>query len=171
MTIIRAANLPFLLSRMPLRRRLLGIRADRTFYSSILLVIESLFEIHYWYTRSSTVGISISGIYLVSIATIVNSVFHAAWNTVKDEETVHFGVFNAFLFSLIWKVGSYIGAFAMLRAITRAEMYWWKSCIPLFRVALPTHAERASQRIDSRVTYRFKTTVCALLLMLFLLTY
>lgn len=124
----------------------------------MLYVIDRLLETHYWYTRSSTVGISISGTSLVAGATIAYSMLQAASDALKDEVTFKSVPF-VFVYSFVIKVGWYMGALIMLKAITRAELHWRKRWMPVIHFSPPTHAERSSQRVDARATYRFKAIV------------
>ncbi|KAF8962868.1 hypothetical protein BDZ97DRAFT_1823173 [Flammula alnicola] len=56
----------------------------------------------------------------------------------------------------------------MLKAITRADVHWYK-WIPIIRFSPATHAERASERLDARTSWLQKTVAFAVLSAIFYL--
>ncbi|KAJ6588605.1 hypothetical protein B0H19DRAFT_1100250 [Mycena capillaripes] len=142
-------------------RRRLGI--------GLLLVVISLawgiLEMSYWYTRTSTVSISVSGTLFLATSTILSACNGVASST--ENQKLEFSSSNWFawlwLIALALATGFPVPLF-MLKTVTRVavsrdDSRWF----PSIRHISPTHRERASQRLDSRTNGRIKAGVCVLL--------
>lgn len=119
----------------------------------ICFLIAGSFDILYWYTRSSTAGISVTGISMLAGSYILGSLVKIAHMQLQS------GAFSFSVPDLIIMLYSFVLASLMLKAVTRAEIHWWKRLLPIVVLAPATHSERASQRVDSRTPLRFIMTV------------
>ena len=116
--------------------------------------LHNILDIHYWYSRVSTVSISISGTaflglssvlrILVEIPFYVNYIAHSS-NKLVD------------VFHLLLSI-DLLATFMMIKTITRTQFGWWQGTtwIPMVRRGVATHGERASMRLDARMSWRVK---------------
>ncbi|KAF8900849.1 hypothetical protein CPB84DRAFT_1962248 [Gymnopilus junonius] len=109
-----------------------------------LSCIEGLLDLHYWYSRSSTVGISVLGTILIAGGGLLDFVFETISGASLDSFT-----FTKFLWDLFLGLFFQIFSLLMLRAVLRADVHLSKYWIPVVRFAPASHAERASQRLES----------------------
>jgi hypothetical protein len=119
----------------------------------------------YWYTRTSTVAISVSGTILLALSDILETLTVAA-NAVEESKLDSEFSSSQWL-PLLWTVMimmiSAIGfprPFFMLKTTTRLAFSRDKSrWVPSVRRVSTTHRERASQRLDSRTSWGIKAGV------------
>ncbi|KAH9475045.1 hypothetical protein JR316_0012148 [Psilocybe cubensis] len=109
----------------------------------------AVLNIMYWFTRSSTSGISIIGSALQIISVVLSSIATVVYKRLQ-EESISFSESLKYL----RMVNALFTAFLILKAITRGEIRWWKKVVPIITFALATHAERTSQRIEARTSLR-----------------
>ncbi|KAJ7119545.1 hypothetical protein C8R44DRAFT_921775 [Mycena epipterygia] len=136
------------------------------FLSSVPMLIISLplavLDMGYWYTRTSTVSISLSGTLLIALSGVISALSEIADSvqtlklnnlTLQWTQWLWLIIINLiFNFSLPW---------FMLKAVARLEFSRNKSSwLPSVRRVAPTHKERNSQRLDSRTTWSVKAGVC-----------
>ncbi|PPQ97465.1 hypothetical protein CVT26_002813 [Gymnopilus dilepis] len=129
---------------------------DLVFYRLALNVVAKPLELHYWYSRSSTVGISVIGTILAAGGTLLDFVFESI-SGASQEEFSFYNFFWILFRDLIWQTFSLM----MLKAVLRAEFYRSKYWIPFIRFAPASHAERASQRTESYPSNRSKLLIFA----------
>ncbi|KAJ7587131.1 hypothetical protein C8J56DRAFT_1026641 [Mycena floridula] len=122
----------------PRRRLFLGI------FAATLGFIISLLEIHYWYTCTSTVSISIHGTTMSALGDILKMCVGISRTVAKDKIS---GVP-----SWVWLLSKrcltdLLAPFLMLRAVSRIELNGWS-----IKFIGASHAERTSHRLDSRMS-------------------
>ncbi|KAJ7315037.1 hypothetical protein DFH08DRAFT_425650 [Mycena albidolilacea] len=140
----------------PRRRLLIGLLA------AILRPISNLLNMEYWFTRTSTVSISVSGTTLLAFNGIF-SAFTGAATTVETSK-LKFSISKSlsWLWLIIWTLATnFTLPFFMLKIVMRLAFNWDQSrWIPSIRRVSSSHLERASQRLDSRTSWRIKAGVC-----------
>ncbi|KAJ7302358.1 hypothetical protein DFH08DRAFT_74267 [Mycena albidolilacea] len=136
--------------------------------SAISSFILGALDLGYWYTRTSTVFISVSGTVLVALSGIIAAVTHIA-NTVETEKS-DFSTWS-WLWLIVFTVATKFSLpFLMLKTVTRVEFSLNESTsIPSVRLVGPNHRERNSQRLDSRTSWGVKAGVCISLIGIFYL--
>lgn len=130
--------------------------------SIITGVIGWFLQIHYWYTRTSTAGISRLGTTLLAYDILMTATEQMFSSILRPEATGHWltRVPPTYIFRLI-------PAFVMLKAAARLEFGWStstkdpseKGWVPRIYLAKATHMERASDRVAARVPNRNKFAV------------
>ncbi|KIJ47998.1 hypothetical protein M422DRAFT_66386 [Sphaerobolus stellatus SS14] len=100
----------------------------------------------YWYTRTSTVGISRSGMLLTSSSTLV--AYMAIISRVYKSKAILDATLEAFTEGLLLLPGSIL----TLKTVLRLEWRWAYGCIPALQRLPPSHKERASERLDARLS-------------------
>ncbi|KAJ7471940.1 hypothetical protein FB451DRAFT_1251471 [Mycena latifolia] len=140
----------------PRRRAIIGVLA------SIVSFVLAVLDIGYWYTRTSTAFISVSGTVLIALGGILSAFAHIA-NAAEDEKldmsSSHF--LRWFWLIVLTLVTELSLPFFMLKAVTRLEVNRnASSWLPSVRLVGPTHKERNSQRLDSRTGWAAKAGVC-----------
>ncbi|KAJ3574379.1 hypothetical protein NP233_g1800 [Leucocoprinus birnbaumii] len=124
--------------------------------SAILLVLGGakwVWNIIYWYTRSSTVGISRFGNTLLATSLVLA--------TTTDLIPLFFGYPDGSPLYDFRPPFQFIVPLLMLKAIFRLE--FTKSWYPRWYFAQPTHLERASERIETRISKLTKLLVLSAL--------
>ncbi|KAJ7461486.1 hypothetical protein FB451DRAFT_484173 [Mycena latifolia] len=123
-------------------------RVAISFVSTGCVMLAELLIFHYWWTRVSTVGISISSV-----------VFLAAGNTLRNITDVLHPPDGD---TATWVIALFLQVipFLMCKAIIRAEFGWRKWYPTLTRVPA-NHRERTSQRIDGRTSWQTQLGVFA----------
>ena len=126
-----------------------------------------MIDVHYWYTRSSTVGIS-------KIATILFAATTLASYFLVNLSQINGDWFTMLLFTLAYLPFELSPSLLMLKVVWRIEFEWnqekgkgkrtkkWKEMkrwLPGVHFAKPTHAERASDRLDARTPWTVKLSV------------
>ncbi|KAF7360594.1 hypothetical protein MVEN_00790800 [Mycena venus] len=128
--------------------------------------IQILLDMSYWYTRTSTVAISVSGTILMALSDILITIMSAA-NAV-EEQKLEFS--SSRWLTWLWVIVATVAIelplpFFMLKTATRLAFSREKSkWIPSVRRVRPTHMERASQRLDSRTSLGMKAALCVSLI-------
>ncbi|KAF5318932.1 hypothetical protein D9611_013689 [Ephemerocybe angulata] len=125
--------------------------------AGVLMVAHVGLEIHYWYTRTSTVGISIIGAWLLAAAHCLDFT-SAVWGS----------WLLADLWSFLWTlIGSCCLSlslgFCILKAILRIDFV---KGFPFVKVMPASHAERASSRRETRGRLSVLIAVAAVSLLL-----
>jgi hypothetical protein len=134
-----------------LLRLILEFRAISSFILGAL-------DLGYWYTRTSTVFISVSGTVLVALSGIIAAVTHIA-NTVETEKS-DFSTWSWLWLIVLTVATKFSLPFLMLKTVTRVEFSLNESTsIPSVRLVDPNHRERNSQRLDSRTSWGVKACV------------
>ncbi|KAF7363792.1 hypothetical protein MSAN_01037100 [Mycena sanguinolenta] len=127
-------------------RRRIGVQ----FISWACLAIYGLLQFYYWWTRVSTVGISVSGATFSAVGLVLDPIVEALQNN------------DASLLFIV--PTSLIVPYLMCKCIMRVEFGWKPRLFPA------THQERASQRIDNRTSWRTKLGLLAAFVAVFQLT-
>ncbi|KAJ7749064.1 hypothetical protein DFH07DRAFT_560080 [Mycena maculata] len=125
----------------------------------------------YWYTRTSTVFISISGTVLIAFSGIISAFTHIANSVETDKLEVSTSHWAQWLWLIVWAVASrFYLPWLMLQAVTRLEFSRTDvNFFPNIRRVSPTHMERSSQRLDSRTGWVFQASMCASLIAIYYL--
>ncbi|KAJ6537787.1 hypothetical protein B0H19DRAFT_1240499 [Mycena capillaripes] len=131
----------------------------------VLHLVEVLLDMSYWYTRTSTVCISISGTILLALGEILGAIGSAV-NTAELKKAEFSGSeWLLWLLIVVILAATLLLPFSMLKTVTRLAFSWDKSrWIPAVRRVSPTHMERASQRLDLRTSWGVKAAVCITLI-------
>ncbi|KAJ6562522.1 hypothetical protein B0H19DRAFT_1248232 [Mycena capillaripes] len=140
-------------------------RLTITLLLSVLYIVWVILDMSYWYTRTSTVSISVLGTVLLATSKILSACNNVA-SLVEGPES-EFQSSNSlellWLTALALTTGFPMPLF-MLKTVTRVAVSRDNSrWFPSIRRISPTHRERASQRLDSRTNWRIKAGVCVLL--------
>ncbi|KAF7338002.1 hypothetical protein MVEN_02024100 [Mycena venus] len=122
--------------------------------SGACLALSALLQFYYWWTRVSTVGISTSAITFVAPGYLLGSVVE----TLQDADP----------FVLLLPVTAIV-PYLMCKCVTRVEFGWQRWHPTITRVPA-NHRERASQRIDSRTSWRAKLGLFVALLAVYQFT-
>ncbi|KAJ7619341.1 hypothetical protein FB45DRAFT_1095422 [Roridomyces roridus] len=122
----------------------------------VLSPLATILQLNYWYTRTSTVGISISGTVLQAVPDIVPPIIGAIVAFKPHMRGLE-------LFTSLWAITLVVGFFLltpllMLRTVARLS-FNWNAWIPSVSRASPNHKERASQRLDSRTSWVFQAAM------------
>ncbi|KAJ6502149.1 hypothetical protein C8R45DRAFT_1092043 [Mycena sanguinolenta] len=132
-------------------RRRIGVQ----FVSGGCLVVYGLLLFYYWWTRVSTVGISVSGVAFSAVGFVLGPIV----DTLQSNDA-----------SLIFIVPmTVVVPFLMCKCIMRVE-FGWKGWILLPRLLPATHQERNSQRMDNRTSWRTKLGLLVALVAVFQLS-
>ncbi|KAF8205408.1 hypothetical protein K438DRAFT_1932226 [Mycena galopus ATCC 62051] len=144
----------------PRRRLIIGLLL------SVLSSVQSLLRVNYWYTRTSTVSISVSGTTFLALHRILLALMNMANKAELQKLEFSTSEWLKWVWLIVWTVAiGFCIPFFMLRTVTRVAFSYNKSrFIPTVRQASPTHMERASQRLDSRPGWSIKVGVCASLI-------
>ncbi|KAJ7666901.1 hypothetical protein DFH06DRAFT_1185007 [Mycena polygramma] len=131
---------------------------------SVLSFIVTILDLGYWYTRTSTAFISVSGSIFLALSGIL-AAFTDIANTV---ETDKLGLATAtsrwaqWLWLIVMTAVTQLSLpVMMLQTVTRMEFRQNESTLfPSIRLATPTHKERNSERLDARTSWGVKAGVC-----------
>ncbi|KAJ7119542.1 hypothetical protein C8R44DRAFT_177044 [Mycena epipterygia] len=141
------------------------------FLSSILSLPLAVLDMGYWYTRTSTVSISLSGTVLIALSVIISALSKIA----NSAETLKLNNLTSQWTQWLWlTIVNLIFNFSlpwfMLKAVTRLEFSRKKSSwFPSVRRVAPSYKERNSQRLDSRTTWGVKACMCISLIAIYYL--
>ncbi|KAJ7021462.1 hypothetical protein C8F04DRAFT_1140897 [Mycena alexandri] len=144
----------------PRRRLILAI------LSGVLFFVQSVLELGYWYTRTSTAFISVPGTIMIAASGIIAALAHVA----SSAETQKLNLSASQWFPWLWLilltlVTRFSLPLLMLKTATRLEFAGSNG--RTFHLVPPTHKERNSQRLDSRTSWAVKTGVCVFLLVIY----
>ncbi|KAF9484580.1 hypothetical protein BDN70DRAFT_106138 [Pholiota conissans] len=125
----------------------------------VLAIVGLVLQIHYWFTRASTVGISVFGTILVAGPNLLVVVI----DILREMGTAKSLGVGSVIGMLLKQVPEFLPLFLMLKAVLRAELYWPSRWIPGCRLARQTHLERASQRLEARIPWLYPAIAYAAL--------
>ncbi|KAF9449356.1 hypothetical protein P691DRAFT_728077 [Macrolepiota fuliginosa MF-IS2] len=132
------------------------------FTSAITRIICWFLTIHYWYTRTSTVGIARIGTTFLASSLLTSTIHMMAGTFIASRG-------DGSWFTKVQPILAiqFIPPFVMLKAVSRLEFGWSSrkgksSWIPRVFIAKATHLERASQRVEGRVSWRAKLALLVL---------
>ncbi|KAK7028330.1 hypothetical protein R3P38DRAFT_3394488 [Favolaschia claudopus] len=143
--------------------------------TSILSFFVAVLDLGYWYTRTSTAYISISGTILIASSRIIAALTHIA-NTAETDRMVVLSLSMSDWWPWVWLIViTFFTKFSlpllMLKTVTRLELVERKEGTVLFfpslRFVEPTHKERSSHRMDLRTTWDIKAGVCLSLIAIY----
>lgn len=124
----------------------------------ILSIVVFILDIRYWYTRRSTVSISILGTALIS-----GSELYGKLETFFVKEKLKGFSIPRFIASLLLITStSLVLPLLMIKAILHIEFHWWKgtSLFPIMQRGAATHRERASERLEATMSWYARVAVC-----------
>ncbi|KAJ6495433.1 hypothetical protein C8R45DRAFT_1095066 [Mycena sanguinolenta] len=133
----------------------------------VLSPIPNFLGLVYWYTRTSTVSISVSGTTFLALHRVLWVLTYAA-NVLETEKDLPIEEWLVHLWLAVWGVAtrSFL-AFLMLKTVTRLTFSRKKGrWFPTVGRAKPTHMERASQRLDSHPSWRIRAGMCVSLILI-----
>lgn len=134
-----------------------------TLIRGVLFFVQSVLELGYWYTRTSTAFISVPGTIMIAASGIIAALAHVA----SSAETQKLNLSASQWFPWLWLilltlVTRFSLPLLMLKTATRLEFAGSNG--RTFHLVPPTHKERNSQRLDSRTSWAVKTGVsCSLM--------
>ncbi|KAJ7675486.1 hypothetical protein B0H17DRAFT_131506 [Mycena rosella] len=131
-------------------------------FISVISVVLFFLNLGYWYTRTSTASISVSGTFLIALSGIASIFAHIANTAATDELEIKTSHFLQWLWLILVTLLTECPLpFFMLKTVARLEVGRTSSnWFPSFRLVGPTHKERNSQRLDWRTSLGVKATVC-----------
>ncbi|KAJ6510568.1 hypothetical protein C8R45DRAFT_964526 [Mycena sanguinolenta] len=144
----------------------------RMFISTLVYIVtffQVVLDLGYWYTRTSTVFISVSGSILIALSGLLAACTHIA-NTI---ETDKMAVAASQWWQLLWLIVLTLATkfslpLLMLKTVTRVEFSANESSsISTVRVLDATHKERNSQRLDLRTSWSVKAGICVSLIAIY----
>ncbi|KAJ6558139.1 hypothetical protein B0H19DRAFT_1150066 [Mycena capillaripes] len=140
----------------PRRRLIISILASTV--SFVLAVL----DLGYWYTRTSTVSISVSGTVLIALSAIIAAFTHIANTAETDKMAISFSQWLPWVWLILMTlVTRFSLPLLMLKTVTRLEFSQKDSSwVPSVRLVGPSHKERNSQRLDSRTSWGLQAGVC-----------
>ncbi|KAJ3507413.1 hypothetical protein NLJ89_g6317 [Agrocybe chaxingu] len=110
-------------------------------------LITSILEARYWYSLTSTVGISWPGTTLQMVSYILTPFYYvyAVWEPDMGP------------FTLLWTFSTQLMTpFFMMKSLLRLEFGWWRGgYLPTLTFMAPTHGEKMNQRLNSREHWNF----------------
>ncbi|CAA7264536.1 unnamed protein product [Cyclocybe aegerita] len=108
-------------------------------------LITSMLEARYWYSLTSTVGISWPGTTLQMVSYILTPFYFAVLEPDMGS------------FTLLWTFSTeLIIPFFMTKSLLRLEFGWWRGgYLPTLTFMAPTHGEKMNQRMNSREHWNF----------------
>ena len=132
-------------------------RSLKVSYRLVLAIVVLFLDIRYWYTRTSTVSISILGTALLS----GSDLFNKLGLFVIEQKMKEFSVLGFTSSLLLIMFTSLVLPLLMIKAILRIEFRWWKGItwVPIMQKAGATHRERASERLEAATSWRVKAGV------------
>ncbi|KAJ6611312.1 hypothetical protein B0H10DRAFT_371219 [Mycena sp. CBHHK59/15] len=138
-------------------------------FRTVLSCILAVLDVGYWYTRTSTVYISVSGTVLIALSDIISAfaLIATAVETHKLDTSTSHWLQWLWLIVLALATDFSLPLF-MLKAVTRLEVSRNNSnWFPSVRRVGPTHKERNSQRLDSCTGWGVKAGVCISLIAIY----
>ncbi|KIJ29221.1 hypothetical protein M422DRAFT_37029 [Sphaerobolus stellatus SS14] len=120
--------------------------------SRFLSFICTLLDILYWYTLMNTVGISIPGALLVSLA----NCFKYVLMIFDHEKATLVNVLWFAFFNTLWNLPVPV---LMLKVALGGSLDRWNGWVPTITVSPPSHRERSSRRTDSRTSWKLMALV------------
>ncbi|KAF7328888.1 hypothetical protein MVEN_02518500 [Mycena venus] len=141
--------------------------------SAIFYFILAVLDLGYWYTRTSTAYISVSGTTLIALSELIAAFAHIA-NTAEMDKlwassagSQWWSWLWLFLLTLTTRCSLPL---LMLKTVTRLEFSGTEgSFFSFIRRVPPTHKERNSERVDSRTSWGLKAGVCISLVAIYYL--
>ncbi|PPQ99840.1 hypothetical protein CVT24_009634 [Panaeolus cyanescens] len=130
----------------PRRMFMLGI------FGLVFVVLDQCLTAYYFFSLASTVGLSTIGTTLIASTWLLDYILSA----ISKAHSKNSDLFD-FFWDVIFRFLPQIIPVLMLKAALRAEVEWTRGgimkAVPRIRFNPPTHRERASQRIESRVPF------------------
>ncbi|KAJ7485154.1 hypothetical protein B0H11DRAFT_2018308 [Mycena galericulata] len=141
----------------------------RRFIINALVLVFSTWA--YWYTRTSTVSISVSGTAFIALSGFISAWAHIANTVETDKLNPSTSQWAQWLWLIVWTLATkFYLPLLMLKTITPIELIqisdnWY----PTVRRVSPTHKERASRRLDSRTGWTLQAGTCISLIIIYYL--
>ncbi|CAA7264539.1 unnamed protein product [Cyclocybe aegerita] len=128
-------------------------------FSMIGLFIYAVVKIlnaHYWYSLTSTIGISWPGVSLLALSGVL-STLSSIITTDSDP---------SYLWIFLKSLPSLVIPWLMIKALLRLEFDWWRGgYVPTIKFMPPTHGEKVNQRLNDAASRQIALTmflvVCA----------
>ncbi|KAF7290584.1 hypothetical protein MIND_01298500 [Mycena indigotica] len=140
--------------------------------SGVLSFVVGVFDVGYWYTRTTTAHISIAGTVFLALGKLFSAASVVAGKIEEDE--IHPSLSR--LSELLWLIAftAAVRLFLpglMLKTIWRVEVTVpegasWMT-MPTIRLLPPTHRERRSQRMDRGMSWAVRVQLCLALIALY----
>ncbi|KAJ7186864.1 hypothetical protein C8R46DRAFT_1058256 [Mycena filopes] len=149
------------------RRRLLLV-----VLSAVLSFVQSILDLGYWYTRTSTAFLTVPGTIMLASSEIIAAFAHIADRAETQKLNLSFSQWFPWLWLILFTLATRFSLpLLMLKTATRLEFGGQNgNGAAKFHLVPPTHKERNSQRLDSRTSWAVKTGVCAFLLVVYLVS-
>ncbi|KAJ7207989.1 hypothetical protein GGX14DRAFT_634694 [Mycena pura] len=129
---------------------------------NVLNFLQGVLDLGYWYTRTSTASISVSGAVLQAFSMVLSASAYIANKAEEDNLHVSLSQWAQWLWLIVMTLAtSFSLPLFMLKTVTRLEVSQNNSSwFPTVRQVGPTHKERQSRRLDSRTSWLLKAAVC-----------
>ncbi|GLB42812.1 hypothetical protein LshimejAT787_1202610 [Lyophyllum shimeji] len=133
----------------------------------VLAVAAVSLDALYWFTRTTTVGISVPGTLIRMASLVVEQLSPAIAAALLQDMAVWDWISTAF-----WNLSPLVTEFLMLKVVIGMRTKWgegpsWRRWIPVVYRTPMTHAERASQRLDAQINYWIKGSIVASLFLIY----
>ena len=126
----------------------------------LLDLINFILNLHYWYTRTSTVSISISGSMLFALSACSEHIIGAIIPLQELNKGAGFWTSVFFSFpTVLVTVIILLPQLAMVKAVMRLEWVANSGWMPRLRRVRANHQERASDRLDRCTSRTFRVAV------------
>ncbi|KAJ3507415.1 hypothetical protein NLJ89_g6320 [Agrocybe chaxingu] len=124
---------------------------------SFIYVVVKVLNAHYWYSLTSTIGISWPGVSLLALSGVLSTLSRAV---TSDSNSSYLWIFLKLLPSLVTP-------WLMIKALLRLEFDWWGGgYVPTVKFMPPTHGEKVNQRLNDAASRQIALTmffvVCAI---------
>ncbi|KAJ7074566.1 hypothetical protein C8F01DRAFT_29818 [Mycena amicta] len=139
--------------------------------TTVLAFVVGVFDVGYWYTRTTTASISVSGTVFLALGKFLSAASLIASKIENDQLRASFSQ----LAQLMWLIAftSAVRLFLpalMLKTVWRVEVTvaeGSKLSIPTIRQLPPTHRERKSQRTDKGMSWAVRIQLCLVLIAIY----
>ncbi|KAF8811336.1 hypothetical protein BYT27DRAFT_7161118 [Phlegmacium glaucopus] len=127
---------------------------------TIIRIVTTFLDLHYWYTRSSTVGISKFAATLVAAISLGKYLLEAFFNEynfvtlVMMIASLPFQMAPFLMLKVVWGIEFGWGHSEGKGKWTAAK--WGRMCLPSLNFVKATHRERASNRLDGSINWTVK---------------
>ncbi|KAF8992165.1 hypothetical protein BDQ17DRAFT_235588 [Cyathus striatus] len=118
-------------------------------------MIESMLQLLYWYSRVSTVGISLSGLFLFALSEVIHNILHGMFNAEHNvglPPNIHIYLMQALsITGPFWPIISLYKLKVAMRLQAKGT-----GVIQRLERLPASHAERASSRMDAQLSWKIK---------------
>ncbi|KAI5481255.1 hypothetical protein MNV49_004875 [Pseudohyphozyma bogoriensis] len=133
-------------------------------FALVIQLVLYFLDLHYWLTRSSTIGIAVAANLLYTLSTISFDVVGATYALIKAKNG-----FGEYFFAGLSMIIAWLPRLAALQVLLRVEVKWGKGWVPSVRVGKASHWERASVKTDRSTPVHVFAAVFAIVFVVYAL--